>query len=103
MPFLQLQQRRNVDVWLNLHCALDDEGNFRIEGHDLSPTSEYEWRTVVRNRDVPALLQLFQVTTIDELFALITRDYLPIEGDGLERRIRESDVPSEFSNYIRGD
>lgn len=103
MNYVQLQQRKNGDVWLNLHCRIDENGDFRIEGHDLSPTSEYEWCTIVAQNDFPQLCALLGAATMDELFDVIVRDYLPIEGDGLEKFIRDSDVPSRFSNYIHMD
>lgn len=103
MHSLQLQRRPNGDVMLNLHCRIDENGDFRIEGHDLSPTSEYEWCTIVAKDNLPELCTLLGAVSLDDLFDVIARDYLPVEGDGLEQLIRDSDVPSRFSNYSRFD
>ena len=96
---IQLQSRKNGDVWLNLSCRLDNKGDFLIEGHDMGSDSEYEWRTVVRADHVPQLVALIGDEGDTDLLTIVRRDWLPVEGDRLERLIKLSSVPSEFSSY----
>jgi len=96
---IQLQSRKNGDVWLNLSCRLDGNGDFLIEGHDMGTDSEYEWQTAVRAENVPELIDLIGDVGDSSLLDIVRRDWLPVEGDRLERLIKLSSVPSEFSSY----
>jgi len=94
---LSLQARNNGDIWMSLWASINDEGDFVIEGHDLGPgDSEYEWITVVRAEHIPALITLLGGNADDDLLDIVERDWKPVEGAGLERRIRESEIPNEL-------
>jgi hypothetical protein len=103
MHYLQLRQKVRGSNWTSMHCRIDERGYFVLEGQDLTASSEYEWMRTVTKRSLPRLCALFDVSNVDELFEIIARDYLPVEGDGLERFIRTSSVPSRFVNYYRFD
>jgi uncharacterized protein (DUF1810 family) len=96
---IQLQSGKNGDVWLNLSCRLDNKGDFLIEGHDMGSHSEYEWQTVVRAEHVPQLIALIGDGGDTDLLTIVRRDWLPVEGERLERLIKLSSVPSKFSSY----
>ena len=96
---IQLQSGKNGDVWFNLSCRLDNKGDFLIEGHDMGSDSEYEWQTVVRAEHVPQLIALISDEGDTDLLTIVRRDWLPVEGERLERLIKLSSVPSEFSSY----
>ena len=103
MAELILQKRRNGELWLNLSCGLNEQGDFVIAGHDLGPGTEYEWWTPVAAVDIPTLIELLGGAPEDDLFEILEREWVPVEGDGLERKIRSSVVPSSFSNYHHFD
>jgi hypothetical protein len=103
MTDVVLQHRKNGDVWLNLSCGFNEAGDFVIAGHDLGSDFTYEWWTTVMAADVPALIALLGGSPGDDLLEIMVRDWVPLEGDGLEKLIRESDVPSQFENYHHFD
>ena len=98
---LVLESERRNDIWLNLSCGLEKNGDFLIQGHDLGAEDEYEWQTRVRHRNVPQLVSLLRASDDQEtdLLKIVERDWVPVKGEGLERVIRLSGIPFEFSNY----
>lgn len=98
---VELQNRMNGDVHLHLWAGVDDDGNFSISGFDVGPSdewgdpSEYEWDTTVRCGNVAALVELLGGVLGQDVLEIIQRDWVPQEGDGLERLIRESGIPCE--------
>lgn len=99
MEYLALQHRQNGSVWLNLECYVDDHGDFSIVGHDIGSDSEYEWVRIVRARHIPQLLEALGAAPGENLMDIIRRDYLPVEGLGLERLITSNKIKNEFSNF----
>jgi hypothetical protein len=97
----------NGEVHLNLWASINDGGDFSIEGQDLGPRdeegdlAEYEWTTTVTREHVPALIQLLGGTPGDDVLQIVKRDWVRIEGQGLEQLIRESDVPCMTEVHVR--
>ena len=97
----------NGEVHLNLWARVDEEGNLSIEGQDLGPRdedgdlAEYEWSTFVAAQDVPAVAQLLGASDGEDVLDIISRDWLRVEGSGLEKLIRVSGIPYRTDVYVR--
>jgi hypothetical protein len=97
----------NGDISMNLWATIDDEGNLLIEGQDLGPVdedgdmNEYEWVTMVAAELLPRVLELLGGAPGDDLLDLIERDWVPKEGAGLERMIRDSGIPYDLETWRR--
>ena len=96
---LTLQNRMNGNIRLRLQAILEDNGDFTIYGCDRGPKNddgdrfEYIWEFMVKGANVPELVRLLGGTDGDDLLKIIERDWKPVQGEGLERRIRESEIP----------
>ena len=96
---LTLQNRVNGNIRLKLQAILEDSGDFTIYGCDRGPKNavgdrfEYIWEFMVKGANVPELVRLLGGTDGDDLLKIIERDWKPVQGEGLERRIRESELP----------
>jgi hypothetical protein len=98
---LTLQQRRHNEVSMHFWATLREDGSFTLNGLDLGvgPSNgdfEYEWIVTVKAEDLPALRVLLDCQDGEDLFDVLRRVWLPVEGAGLEKLIRDSTVPSEF-------
>ena len=97
----------NGEVHLNLWARVDEEGNLSIEGQDLGPRdedgdlAEYEWSTFVAAQDVPAVGRLLGASDGEDVLDIISRDWLSVEGSGLEALIRASGIPYRTDVYVR--
>jgi len=104
---VRLQDRMNGDIHLNLWAGLEDNGDFTINGMDLGSRdsdgdrSEYEWTVTVSRENVPALARLLGSLPDEDVLETVERKWVKVEGEGLDKLIRESDVPSELEMYIR--
>jgi hypothetical protein len=98
---VELHNRTNGDTHLHLWTEVDDAGNFSISGFDLGPKDEwgnpsgYEWDTTVLCVNVAAVLALLGGSPDQDILEIDDRDWVPAEGDGLERLIRESGISYE--------
>ncbi|GEM_PF-483009 len=101
---LTLQQRRHNNVSMHYWASMCEDGDFTLNGLDLgvgesNDDFEYEWIVTVNAEDVPSLRALLGCEDGEELFDVLRRVWLPVEGVGLEKLIRESTVPSTFSSW----
>lgn len=103
---VRLQDRMNGDVHLNLWATLGDNGDFTINGMDLGPRdadgdrSEYKWTVTVSRESVPVLASLLGSLPDEDVIETVQRKWVEVEGDGLEKLIRESNVPSALEVYV---
>ncbi len=86
-------------VW----ARIDREGDLHIEGQDLGPATsvisgdgEYEWFTTFEAGDVPRVLALLGGRPGESVLKVMKRDWSGARTSEMERRLRESDIPSEF-------
>jgi hypothetical protein len=102
-----LQDRMNGLMHLSLLALVDDEGDFMTIGSDdgkTSPDSErtsYGWEFTVAKKDVPAVVALLGGKENENILDIVRRDWVPVEGEGLERKIRESGI--EYTLYVDRD
>ena len=100
---LTLQNRMNGNIRLKLQAILEDNGDFTIYGCDRGPKSadgerfEYIWEFTVKALRVPEIIALLEGTDGGDLLEIIERDWKPVQGEGLEKRIRESGIPYNVS------
>ena len=99
---LTLQNRMNGNIRLKLQAILEDNGDFSIYGCDRGPKNadgdrfEYIWEFTVKALHVSELITLLGGADGDDLLEIIERDWKPVQGEGLEKRIRESEIPYGF-------
>jgi len=99
---LTLQNRMNGNIRLRLQAILEDNGDFTIYGCDRGPKNddgdrfEYIWEFTVNALHIPGLITLLGGADEDNLLEIIERDWKPVQGEGLEKRIRESGIPYGF-------
>ena len=92
----------NGNIRLKLQAILEDNGDFTIYGCDRGPKNavgdrfEYIWEFTVKALHVPEIIALLEGTDRDDLLEIIERDWKPVQGEGLEKRIRESGIPYGF-------
>jgi hypothetical protein len=104
---MELQSRLNGETHLHSWVETDDGGNFTLSGSDLAPrdewgdVSEYEWDTTVRSTDVPALVELLGGSPGQDVLDIIERDWVQLEGAGIERLIRESGIKYQTQVWRR--
>jgi hypothetical protein len=86
-----------------LWAYLDDQGNLHIDGQDLGPKTgpvsddgEYEWFKTIRAEDVPKVVTLLGGSTGDDVLDLMEGRYTGEASGDLEKRLRESDIKTEF-------
>ena len=96
---LTLQNRINGNILLKLKAILEDNGDFTIYGCDRGPKNvdgdrfEYIWEFTVNALYVPGLITLLGGADGNDLLEIIERDWKPVEGEGLEKKIRENGIP----------
>jgi hypothetical protein len=89
----------NGNIRLKLQAILEDSGDFTIYGCDKGPIEkdgdrfEYVWEFTVNATNVPDLIALLGGFKGEDLLEIIKRDWKPLEGSGLEKKIRESGIP----------
>lgn len=99
MDSVTLQDRMNGSVRLQRWAGFAEDGAFEISGCDVDLGErdfEYEWTTRVEATAVPALCALLGASSPADLLDVLRRDWVPVEGEGLEAAIRASDVPSSL-------
>ena len=88
----------NGNIRLKLQAILEDNGDFTIYGCDRGPKNadgdrfEYIWEFTVNALHVPKIITLLGGTDGDNLLEIIERDWKPVQGEGLEKKIRESGI-----------
>ena len=92
----------NGNIRIKLQAILEDNGDFTIYGCDRGPKNadgdrfEYIWEFIVKDLHVPELVRLLGGTDGDDLLEIIERDWKPVQGEGLEKKIRENGIPFSF-------
>jgi hypothetical protein len=92
----------NGNIRLKLQAILEDNGDFTIYGCDRGPKNvdgdrfEYIWEFTVKALHVSEIVTLLGGADGVDLLEIIERDWKPIQGEGLEKRIRESGIPYGF-------
>jgi hypothetical protein len=89
-----------------LSAYLDGQGNLHLDGHDLgpatasmSPDGEYEWFQVIAAVDVERVVMLLDGQAGENVLDLLARDWTGDRSYELERRLRASDIPIDFSSW----
>jgi len=89
-----------------LSASLDHEGNLIIEGQDLGPATaivssdgEYEWTRIIAAKDISHLLQLLDASRDADVLQILAEHWTGKNSYELERRIRDSDLPSNLSGW----
>ena len=89
----------NGNIRIKLQAVLEDNGDFTIYGCDRGSKNtdgdrfEYIWEITVKAANVPEIITLLGGTDGDDLLKIIEQDWKPVQGEGLEKRIRESEIP----------
>ena len=89
----------NGNIRIKLQAILEDNGDFTIYGCDRGPKNadgdriEYIWELTVKALRVPELVRLLGGADGNDLLEIIERDWKPVEGEGLEKKIRENGIP----------
>jgi len=83
-----------------LEAYLDDEGNLRLDGHDLGPGTamvsddgEYEWFETIAAADLPRLVELLGGTPGEDILDLLTRRYTGAAAGEFTRILYNSRIP----------
>jgi hypothetical protein len=86
-----------------LQAYLDSDGNLHIDGQDIGPATagvsgdgEYEWGRTVLKEDLPDVIALLDGLPEDHILDLLERNWTGNRSAELERRLRESVIPSEL-------
>jgi hypothetical protein len=86
-----------------LSASLDGHGALVIEGQDLGPgtaivssDSEYEWTRTILSEHIPKLLVLLNAPVGANILAVLKKHWTGSKSHELERRIRDSDIPSKL-------
>jgi hypothetical protein len=86
-----------------LSASLEPDGALVIEGQDfgsktasVSSDGEYEWTRTILREHIPQLLALLDAPTDANILDVLEQHWTGRASDELERRIRESDVPSKM-------
>ena len=88
----------NGNIRLKLQAILEDNGDFTIYGCDRGPKNtdgdrfEYIWEFTVKAQHVPKLVVLLGGMADEDLLKIIERDWRQVQGEGLEKFIRESGI-----------
>lgn len=87
-----------------LWAYLDRRGNLHIDGQDLGPGTavvsadgEYEWFRTISRRKVPKLVKLLGGRRRENVLDLLERGYTGKGSYDLERKLRESGIPTKLS------
>ena len=87
----------------HLVAYLDDEGALHIDGQDLGPGTapvsedgEYEWFRTIAAADLPRLAALLGAYSGESILAVLSRKYTDRRSYGLERILRDSDIPQRL-------
>jgi hypothetical protein len=102
---LVLQDSWNGKVNLLFVAALEDNGDFTLNGEARGPADDdgdrdtYYWTVTVRKENIPALAELLERKEDEDVIDTVTRRWLEVQGQGLEELIRNSDVPSELETW----
>ncbi|MBI5596380.1 MAG: hypothetical protein HY928_09865 [Elusimicrobia bacterium] len=101
-----LREERDGSDSRHLWAYLDDEGDLHIDGQDLgpgtapvSPDGEYEWHQTIRKKDLHRLMLLLGGAAGDDLLDLLGKNWSGPRSGDLEKLLRESGIPTEFSAY----
>ena len=89
-----------------LSASLNIDGSLLIEGQDLGPSTaivssdgEYEWARTILPEHFPALLALLDAPANADILDVLEKHWTGQRSYELERRIRESDIPSNLWTY----
>jgi hypothetical protein len=89
-----------------LGAHLDETGSLVIDGQDLGPSTapvssdgEYEWWVTISAQHIPQLLALLDAPPASDILEVLAENWTGTRSHELERRIRESGIPHQFSSY----
>ena len=101
MRTVSLRAERDGRNHRYLSATLNTEGALVIEGHDLGPKTEfvssdgeYEWSRTILREHIPQLLILLDESADADILSILERYWTGPRSYALERRIRDSDIPS---------
>lgn len=101
-----LRNERKGKDQRHLRAYLDEEGNLVVEGQDLGPSTavvsddgEYEYRKRIAADDVASLRSVLNIGDDVDILDELARNWSGPASYELERRIRESGVPVQFSSW----
>jgi hypothetical protein len=101
-----LRHERNGRDRRFLDASITEAGDLLIEGQDLGPSTsvvssdgEYEWRRTIKAEHLPALLELLDAPPGADVLQVLASHWRGAASYELEKRIRESDIPSELSTW----
>lgn len=90
----------------SLTARRTDEGDLLLEGQDLGPSTgavssdgEYEWTRRIRAQSIPKMLDVLDAAPDADILQVLREHWTGEESYELERRIRESDIPSDLSTW----
>jgi hypothetical protein len=86
----------------HLEASLDEDGNLRLEGHDLGPGTalvsgdgEYEWFETVAAADLPRLVALLGGDPGEDILDLLQRRYRGPAANEFTLALYNSDISVE--------
>jgi len=89
-----------------LGAHVDETGSLVIDGQDLGPSTapvssdgEYEWWVAISAQHIPQLLALLDAPPASDILKVLAENWTGTRSHELERRIRESGIPHQFSSY----
>jgi hypothetical protein len=101
MRTVSLRAERDGANHRYLRATLNAEGALVIEGQDLGPKTalvssdgEYEWSRTILREHIPQLLILLDEKNDADILITLERHWTGPNSYELERRIRDSDIPS---------
>jgi hypothetical protein len=101
-----LRNERKGKDQRHLRAHLDEDGNLVVEGQDLGPGTalvsddgEYEYRKRIAAADIASLRSVLSIGEDVDILDELGRNWSGPASYELERRIRESGIPVQFSSW----